>query len=68
MVTAFGRQVSDGDAEDLADLLAIARHVDQVTRDTITHMRTVQEITWATIGKAAGITRQSAQERWKARP
>ncbi len=64
MVTAFGRSVQDGDADDLASLMAIETHLRSVIATTVAHMRTEQEITWATIGQAAGTTRQAAQQRW----
>lgn len=64
MLRAYGRRVAGADVEDLAELVALADVLDDVIADAIAELRGHQEFSWATIGEAAGITRQGAQQRW----
>ncbi len=62
ILTAMGRRVGQGDPEDLRDLLRIAAFLDQVVADAVQQIHA--RYSWTQIGAAAGITKQSAQERW----
>jgi len=64
MLAAYGRNVGDGDPADLADLLALDEQLHSIIQTTVTHMRVKQEWTWDAIGRAAGTSRQAAQQRW----
>ena len=48
----------------LPDLLALAEHLEAAIAGAVTQFRQEQGYSWAAIGERAGITRQSAQERW----
>lgn len=67
MVRGYGRRVGNGDPADLAELLAFARLVDQVTADAVHEMVSRHGITWSEVGAAAGITKQGAFRRWSRR-
>lgn len=64
VLAAYGRKVQDSDPEDLTDLLALDQELQAVLAATVTHMRTNQKFTWEAIGRAAGISRQAAQQKW----
>lgn len=68
MVRSYGRRVASGDPADLAELLALARLLDQITADAVHDMIDRHGITWSEIGAAAGITKQGAFRRWSRRP
>nr|WP_246001698.1 hypothetical protein [Allorhizocola rhizosphaerae] len=63
IVKAFARRVAHGDVEALSDLLAFAGEVDDAIRDAVTGLREFG-YSWSEIGARAGITKQTAQERW----
>lgn len=50
--------------EALPGLIALADDLDQAIGNAVTQLRAGQEYSWSAIGQRAGITRQSAQERW----
>lgn len=64
MIRAYGRRVQDADVEDLRDMVAMRDQLDDVIRDTVTHMRAQHDFSWARIGEAVGTTRQAAQQRY----
>lgn len=64
LLAAYGRRVAAADAEDLAEMLDIARVLDDQIAATIGELRDRQEVTWSSIGASAGITRQGAYQRW----
>lgn len=64
MLAAYGRNVADGDPDDLAQLLALDEQLHAIIAATVTHMRSEQDWTWERIGEAAGTSRQAAQQRW----
>jgi len=64
MLRAWARRVGDGDPDDLAELLETARALDALIREAVTEQRAVYGTSWAAIGRAAGTTRQAAQQRW----
>lgn len=66
LLTAYARRVADGDVEDLADMLQLARHVDELTREVVARLREDQEFSWADIARATGTTRQAAFQRYGA--
>lgn len=63
ILRAFARRVADGDVEALADLLAFAKQIDRATQDAVDGLREFG-YSWTEIGHRAGITKQTAQERW----
>lgn len=64
MVAAHGRRVADGDVEDLADLLALVDLLQDVVTDAVRASRVRSGRSWSDIARAAGTTRQAAQQRW----
>lgn len=63
IIRRHGRRVADGDPEDLAALLEVRALVDDAIAVAVQGQRD-QGWSWAAIGRAVGITKQSAQERW----
>lgn len=63
ILKAFARRVAEGDVEALADLLAFSKQIDRATRDAVGGLREFG-YSWAEIAQRAGITKQTAQERW----
>jgi hypothetical protein len=68
LLRAHGRRVADGDPDDLAELLALVPLLDEIIRDAIVGQRERHGFSWTDIGRAAGMTRQGAQQRWGERP
>lgn len=64
MLRAHGRRVADADMEDLAELMALQRDLDDAIAYAVREGRARWGWSWADIGRAAGIKRQSAHERW----
>lgn len=64
MIEAHGKRVADGDPEDLRDLLALAELLDDVIVEAIQGQMANYGISWTDVGRAAGITRQGARQRW----
>lgn len=65
MVRAYGRRVAAGDVEDLAGLLELSDAVDEALAEAVAGLRSEpRAASWQAIGKAAGITRQAAMQRW----
>lgn len=64
IIRAFGARVADADPEDLAVMLAVRTELDAVILAAVYEQNQIQERSWAAIGGAAGITRQSAYDRW----
>jgi hypothetical protein len=65
-VRAYGRRVSTGDIEALADLVALSLHVDRAVADAVGGLRGFG-YSWADLAHRLGITRQAAQQRWGGR-
>ncbi len=65
-VRAYGRRVSTGDIEALADLVALSPHVDHAVADAVGGLRGFG-YSWADLANRLGITRQAAQQRWSGR-
>lgn len=66
MLRAYSRRVGDADPEDLAEMLAVHATFSAAIQDAVTAQRARHGTSWADIGRAAGITRQAAQQRWGA--
>lgn len=63
VLVALGRRVGDADPEDLAEMLGLRNEVDRAIAHAVSGMR-ARGVSWSDIGTAAGISRQSAWERW----
>jgi hypothetical protein len=63
MIRAAGRRVADADEVELGMLIAMRDEVDAAIQHAVDGQR-ARGVSWARIGEATGITRQSAQERW----
>jgi hypothetical protein len=64
MIRAHGRRVADCDVEDLADLIALGPVLDEAIAYAVREMRARHGRSWSDIARGAGVTRQSAHERW----
>lgn len=64
MLRAWAQRVGDGDPDDLTELLATAKALDALIADAVTVQRATYQTSWTAIGRAAGTTRQAAQQRW----
>lgn len=64
ILRGYGRRVGDADPEDLADLIALAGEVDALISTTIHTGRARWGWTWEDIGRAAGVGRSAAFQRW----
>jgi hypothetical protein len=64
MLASWIRRVGDGDPGDLTDLLVASNELDAGIQAAVTEQRATYGTSWAAIGRAAGITRQAAQQRW----
>jgi hypothetical protein len=63
LVRRAGERVGDADEYELAELVGIRTELELAIRTAIDGQRSVGR-SWAHIGNALGITRQSAQERY----
>lgn len=64
MVRTYGERVADGDPEDLADMLGVAKALDAAIAAAVRSMREDRGLSWAEVARGAGTTRQAAQQRW----
>lgn len=64
MLRAWMRRLGDADMEDLAELVAYRREVDDALAGVVDELRTERGESWATIARALGTTRQNAQQRF----
>ncbi|HLX49515.1 MAG TPA: hypothetical protein VKS82_14395 [Streptosporangiaceae bacterium] len=64
VVAAYARRVGTGDIEALTHLARLACDIEAATRTAVTELRDGHGYSWADIGRALGITRQAAQQRW----
>jgi len=64
MIRSHGRRVADADPEDLVELVAIREVLDEAIEDAVRGMRDARAISWGQIGRAFGISRQAAQQRY----
>lgn len=66
IIRAAGSHVADSDEFELAELVSLRDDLESAIRHAVTGQRAVGR-SWAYIGDALGITRQSAQARYGAR-
>jgi hypothetical protein len=64
VIRSYGRRVAAGGLEDLTVMLSCHKAMGSAVCDAIRTARDEQGWTWADVGRAAGVTRQSAHERW----
>jgi hypothetical protein len=64
ILRALGTRVGDCDVEMLASLASLPDLVEQLLGETVDRLRTTHGYSWADIGRALGITRQAAQQRF----
>lgn len=62
-IKAAGRHVETADEFELAELVSLRDELETVIRKAVRGQRSIGR-SWAYIGSALGITRQSAQERY----
>jgi hypothetical protein len=56
--------LEEGDLEDLAELAALADEVNAAVAEVVRGANSTRRWSWTDVGRAMGITRQSAWERW----
>jgi hypothetical protein len=66
VLAAYARRVGTGDIEALTHLARLATNIEAATRTAVTELRHEHGYSWADIGRALGVTRQAAQQRWNA--
>lgn len=64
MIRAAGRRFADADPEDLPLLLDLREQLDEAIGDAVRGQRSKWGVSWAAIGDALGMRRQSAQEKY----
>jgi hypothetical protein len=62
---ALANRVGDADVEMLKGLADLGGMVGGLLAETVDRLRTEHGYTWADVGRALGITRQSAHERFR---
>lgn len=63
MVRAYGRRVADADDVDLGQMAELVDELDAAVQAAVNGQR-ARGASWAEIGRAFGITRQAAQQRY----
>lgn len=63
LIRRAGQRVGDADEHELAALLGLEKTLDAAIQTAVTGQRSIGR-SWAHIGNAAGMKRQSAFERW----
>jgi hypothetical protein len=67
VLRAYARRVADGDVEALTLMLGLSAEIDTAIAQAVQGLRGFG-YSWTEIGSRLGITRQAAQQRWRARP
>jgi hypothetical protein len=65
VINAHGRRVAGGDVEALRDLVALSTVIDQAVAHAVVGLRAFG-YSWSEIAAWLGVTRQAAQQRWRA--
>ena len=65
IIRAYAKRVATGDVEALRDMTALSALLDQAISDAVQGLR-AHGYSWQEIADRLGITRQAAQQRWKA--
>jgi hypothetical protein len=68
ILRALGTRVGDADVEMLRGLADLPGLVEGLLTETVERLRTGHGYSWADIGRALGITRQAAQQRFGRQP
>lgn len=63
VLRALSKRVGEADPEDLAEMVELRGEVDKAIAEAVAGMR-ARGVPWSDIGRATGMTRQSAHERW----
>src|SRR5215470_19743945 len=63
VIRAYSRRVGSGDIDAIAEMAALADHLDAAIGDAITGLRAIG-YSWADIALRLGVTRQAVQQRW----
>jgi len=63
VIRAHGRRCGDADPEDLAELVEMSATLAEAIGDAVSGLR-ASGFSWAQIGRALGMTRQAAQQRF----
>lgn len=63
VVRAAGQRASLADPEQLAELVAISKEIDEAMTKAVRGLRT-SGATWQEIGEATGTSRQAAHQKW----
>ena len=63
---AYAKRVAVSDMEDLQRMLELRDEFDAMIATAVAGVRDSGGYSWTAVGEAAGITRQSAWERWAA--
>lgn len=64
MVKGLGRRVAEGNPDDLAGAVELARLLDETIGEAARRMVDEQGLTWQQLGDALGMTRQGAYQRF----
>lgn len=64
IMRALARRVGDADPDDLAEMMRLRGVLDDAMTTAVAGMR-ANGFSWAEIGAAVGMTRQSAWEKWR---
>jgi hypothetical protein len=63
VIAAYSRRVGSGDIDAIADMAALADHLDTAIGDAIMGLRAIG-YSWADIAARLDVTRQAVQQRW----
>ena len=67
VIRAYSRRVGSGDIDAIAEMAALADHLDAAIGDAITGLRAIG-YSWADIALRLNVTRQAVQQRWGGEP
>jgi hypothetical protein len=67
VIAAYSRRVASGDIDAIAEMAALADHLDAAIGDAITGLRSIG-YSWADIALRLGVSRQAVQQRWGGEP